>query len=300
MKKVLFNGEDYASSDLLINPFRYNNSDGIVESLEDFAIQVKFGLFSKKETVYVRSIVRNALISKRKRFDIFKKYLRRNKKEYEKNIGSKRTENSRSKKDFSEIEFKRVSIIKMIIAVIYIGLSVALSMMFFSDIVSKFEVEFLTKISEGLQAIVNWNKYVVYGILGLVNLIAIWYFVYLLVFSITNNRFVRIQKRKYREMEKYYSAVNKAINVCYKKALKYYRKNIFRGNLSYEALVLYELWDLRPHVNQDDARIEAQARESKKIIRRNKRYEGKSKLFNSVILLLLISLLILEIVIYFI
>ena len=300
MKKVLFTGEDYASEDLLINPFTYKSSDEKVESIEDFAIQVKFGLFSKKDTVYVRSIVRNGLINKRKRFDIFKKYLRKNKKEYEKNIGSKRTENSQSKKDFSDIDFKRVSIIKYFVSFVYICLSLALTLMFFSGVISKIGVNFLIRVNEGLKSIIDWNKYAVYAGLVIINLISIGYFVYLVVFGITNNRFVRMQKRKYREMEKYYASVDRAINICYRKALKYYRKNIYRGSLSYEALVLYELWDLRPHIDINDMKMEAEARESRKIIRRNKRYDSNCKLFNSVILLMLISLLVLEIVKIFI
>ena len=87
-KRNVFTNEDYARSDLLINPFAYKSDEHIVESIEDFAIQVKLGLFKKRETVYIRSLVRNDLISKSKRFSIFKDYLKTQKKDFDNSLNN--------------------------------------------------------------------------------------------------------------------------------------------------------------------------------------------------------------------
>ena len=299
-KRSVFTSEDYASEELLINPFKYKRSDNLVESIEDFAIRVKLGFFKKKETVYVRSLVRNELIKKGKRIEIFKKYLKENKKEFESNIGIQKTDNSKNKKKLSAIEFKKVSIGRLFISFLLVCLSLALTAVFFEQITSKIGLDILTNLTSKLQRYKEtYRSYVIGGLIA-VNLFPVWYFLYLIVFKVSNGKYAKIQMRKYREMDKYIATASKAIGRCYRRVLSYYKQNINRGNQSYEALALDELWNLVPKIDPKDAELEEKAQQNKRIVRRNKKYEGRCKLFVSLSLLLIIALLAFEIINIFI
>lgn len=299
-KRNVFTNEDYARSDLLINPFAYKSDEHIVESIEDFAIQVKLGLFKKRETVYIRSLVRNDLISKSKRFSIFKDYLKTQKKDFDNSLNNDKKENIKNKKSFSSIEFKKVSIGKFFISFIILCISIFLTSLFFEPIVSKFNLVFLNDMYVHIEnKMASYKLYIVSGVV-LVNLFALWFFVYLIVFKISNDKYAKMQKRKYREMEKYIVNVNKAKDKCYKRVLKYYKQNIYQDSKSYEALVLNELWDLKPNIDEKDIELEDKARNNKKIVRRNKKYDKKCKFFISVCFLLILILLAFEIINIFI
>ena len=299
-KRNVFTNEDYARSDLLINPFAYKSDEHIVESIEDFAIQVKLGLFKKRETVYIRSLVRNDLISKSKRFSIFKDYLKTQKKDFDNSLNNDKKENIKNKKSFSSIEFKKVSIGKFFISFIILCVSIFLTSLFFESIVSKFNLVFLNDMYAHIEnKMASYKLYIVSGVV-LVNLFALWFFVYLIVFKISNEKYAKMQKRKYREMEKYIVNVNKAKDKCYKRVLKYYKQNIYQDSKSYEALVLNELWDLKPNIDEKDIELEDKARNNKKIVRRNKKYDKKCKFFISVCFLLILILLAFEIINIFI
>ena len=102
-KKTIFQQEDYAPNEMLTNPFFYKTREDRVVSLEDFAIRVKLGLFKKKETVYLRSVIRNPNIKKSKRFSIFSKYIKENKKAFDDNLYLQKEENEKKKDNLKKL-----------------------------------------------------------------------------------------------------------------------------------------------------------------------------------------------------
>ena len=290
-KLPIFTPSDYASDDLLINPFFYKRKENKVDSIEDFAIKVKLGLFKKKEVVFVHSLIRNSQIKKQKRLKLFKKYLKVNKKDFDDNLSQRKDENEKDKKEFSNIDFKKVGLGKLFRALLFVAISVFLSLMFLSSVTEELDIEFINKMHNNLMEFMgNYKLYVILGIV-IVNLFTVWFFLYLVIFGITNMKYAKVQKRKEKAFDRYIANAKKAISKCYRRVLKYYKKNILSDNLNYEALTLDELWDLEVSVDEADVQTEEQARKSKRIIRSNKNFERHCRFFTVMIIILEVALL---------
>lgn len=290
-KLPIFTPSDYASSELIVNPFFYKRKEDKFDSVEDFALKVKLGLFKKKEIVYVQSLIRNSQIDKKKRFKIFKKYLKVNKKDFDANLANQKEENEKDKKEFSSIEFKKVGLLKLFRALLFLALSVALSLMFLEKVTNLIPFAFVEKMHTNLMTFMeNYKLYVILGIV-VVNLFTAWFFIYLIVFGLANKKYARVQKRKQKAFERYIVSAKKAISKCYKRVIKYYKKNILSDNLNYEALTLDELWDLDVAISEEDSETEEQAKKSKRIIRSNKNFDRNCRFFTSIIIFLLVIIL---------
>lgn len=290
-KLPIFTPSDYASEDLLINPFFYKRKDNKVDSIEDFAIKVKLGLFKKKDVVFIRSLIRNSQIKKQKRFKFFKSYLKVNKKDFDENLSQRKDENEKDKKELSNIDFKKVGLGKLFRAFLFVAISAFLSLMFISKVTDALGVAFITKMHNNLMSFMeNYKFYVILGIV-VVNLFTVWFLIYLVVFGITNTKYTKIKKRKEKAFDRYIATAKKAMSKCYRRVVKYYKKNILSENFNYEALTLDELWDLEVSVDEADIQTEEQARKSKRIIRSNKNYERNCRFFTVIIMILEVALL---------
>ena len=148
-KRSVFTEDDFASEKLLINPFFYKNKEGFVSSIEDFAIKVKLGFFQKQRIVYIHSLIRNNEINKKKRFKIFAKYLKANKKDFDENLSIQKKDNEKSKKDLSDITFQKVGG-KLLLALLFIVLAIVLTLMFSTKIVEMMGIDFLKTINTNL------------------------------------------------------------------------------------------------------------------------------------------------------
>lgn len=299
-KLPIFTPSDYAGNDLLINPFFYKRKQGLVDSLEDFAITVKLGLFKKKEVVFIHSLVRNSQIENKKRFKIFKKYIKSCKKDFDSNLSDRKEENENEKKEFSSIDFKKVGLRRFFCSFLFLALSVFLSLMFFSGFTNVLGLEFINKLNSNLSSFMS--AYKMYTWLGIIviNLLSLWFFVFLIIFKIANDKYARIQKRKEKAFDRYMASAKKAIKKCYKRVIKYYKKNILSDSFNYEALTLDELWDLDVTVDESDIQTENLAKKNKKIIKRNKNFERNCRLFNGLIIILIIAALVFEVIEIFI
>ena len=288
-KKIIFQQEDYAPDEMLTNPFFYKTREDRVISLEDFAIRVKLGLFKKKEQVYLRSVVRNPNIKKSKRFKIFSKYIRENKKAFEDNLYLQKEENDKKKENLKKLDIKKFKIGRLFLVILLMAVSVFLSLLFISkDFVSSLNLAFLEEMHEHMASRMDSYYYL---LVIIPNLFLVLYFVYLLYFGISNHKFVKMEKRKQHAFEKYSATAKKALNKCYKRIMKYYRHNIYKDEQFYEALMLEELWDLKVDITDADRKLEEEATNNKKVVKRNKNYSGYNKLFMTIILLPLIVLL---------
>ena len=292
-KKTIFQQEDYAPNEMLTNPFFYKTREDRVVSLEDFAIRVKLGLFKKRETVYLRSVIRNPNIKKSKRFSIFSKYIKENKKSFDDNLYLQKEENEKKKDNLKKLDIKKFKIGRLFLVFILIAISVFLTLLFISkDFVLKLGVPILEEMNGHIASRLNSYFYL---LIIIPNLFLVLYLVYLLYFGISNHKFVKMEKRRQLAFERYAATSKKAMNKCYKRIMKYYKYNIYKGGQFFEALMLDELWDLKIEIDDADKKLEEEATTNKKIVKINKHYNGFNKLFMTIILLSLISLLAYEI-----
>ena len=292
-KKTIFQQEDYAPDEMLVNPFFYKTREDRVVSLEDFAIRIKLGLFKKKETVFLRSIVRNPNLKKGKRFKLFSKYIKENKKAFDDNLYLQKEENEKKKDNLKKLDIKKFKIGRLFLVLLLMGVSVFLSLLFISkNFAENLGVQFLIDMNEHIAS--RMDSYL-YLLIIVPNVMLVLYFVYLLYFGISNHKFVKMEKRKQLAFDKYATTAKKAMNKCYKRVMKYYKHNIFKNEQFFEALTLDELWDLKMDISDADKKLEEEATSNKKVINRNKHYNGFNKLFMISILLPLIALLAYEI-----
>ena len=284
--KLVFTESDYASKEMLINPFFYKREEDRVLSLEDFALTIKLGLFKKKETVYLRSVIRNSEIKKGKRLRLFKKYLRKNKKDFDNNIALQEEKNNQDKKELKNFNFGKVTFKRKFLSFLLMIIGIALSMLATKKVASMLGIEFIEKMNEHIASRMSITWLLVATIaFSVVN------FLYLIYFSIANRKYVRIQERKYRAFEKYLVQARKAIKKCYKRVLKYYKKQISSDTFMYEALTLDELWDLNVSYNEDDIKYEEAGKNNKRVVKRNKHFKPFSKLLMAGTVITIIVLL---------
>ena len=286
----VFTSMDYAGEDMVINPFFYKKTDDKVLSIEDFAVTIRLGLFQKKQTVFVHSIVRNSEISAKKRIKLFNNYLRKNKKEFDKELSIKSKENKENKESVKLIDFKKVKIGKYLLSLLLLVVSVFLGLLFSKEFTEDLGIEFIKTMNENMLSRMDVYHYVMMVLPGLFSLL---YFVYLVVFGVKNRKYLREERMRERSFSRYELKAKKAIKKCYKRVKKYYKKNIQKGDFCYEALTLDELWDLKEDNNTDQTEFDEKHR---KAIKRNKLYKTNNTLFMMIILISLIGLLIYEII----
>lgn len=285
----VFTSMDYAGEDMLINPFFYKKRDDKVISIEDFATTIKLGLFQKKQTVFVHSIVRNSEINTKKRIKLFNDYLRKNKKDFDRDLSQKCKENKENKESVKLIDFKKVPIGKYFLALVLIAVSVFLALLFSKSFVEKLGFEFLKTMNEHMLSHMEIYHYALMIIPGLFSVL---YFVYLVVFGARNHKYLKQERVREKAFARYELKARKAIKKCYRRVKKYYKKNIKEGNFNYEALTLDELWDLKVEDNTNQTEFDDKSR---KVIKRNKLFKTNNTFFMMVICISLAGLLVYEI-----
>lgn len=285
--KLIFTESDYANKEMLMNPFFYKREEDRVLSLEDFALTIKLGLFKKKETVYLRSVIRNSEIKKGKRLRIFKKYLRKNKKDFDNNIALQEEKNNQDKKELKNFNFGKVTFKRKLLSFLLMIIGVLLCLL---------TTNIPSSLLSGIDIIDTMNEHIqsrmsITGLLVATIGFSVVNFLYLIYFSIANRKYVRVQERKYRAFEKYLVLARKAIKKCYKRVSKYYKKQILSDTFMYEALTLDELWDLNVNYNEDDIKYEEAGKNNKRVVKRNKHYKPFSKLLMAGTVITIIALL---------
>ena len=285
---LIFNESDYAKKDALVNPFFYKREEDRVLSLEDFAVVYKQGAFKKKEVVYLRSVIRNSLIKKKRRLRVFKKYIRKNKKDFDNNIALQQEKYNQDKKELKNFDFNKVTFKRMFFSIILMILGIALGLLFMPSIANMTGLSFIITMNEHIQSRMS-NVFMAIAVAP--GAFAIINFLYLCYFSLANHKYVKIQQRKFKAFDRYLVKARHAIKKCYKRINKYYKKQILSDNFMYEALTLDELWDLNVDYNEDDLEKEEVARNNKKVVKRNKHYKGFSKTLMFFVLLFTIVLL---------
>lgn len=272
-KDVIFTESDYATKNELVNPFLYRRSEqNKFISIEDFALMYRVKLFKKREIVFLRSIIRNDSIKKSKRARVFNKYLKQQKKDFKESIVKQTEENTSKLTTFKELSINKVKFKTKFIVFIIAILSIFMTMLYFTKFTNLLNIGFITTINTHIKSRINF--YFILLPIGAC-LSAIGYLIYLISFTKDNKENRKLQTKNFKNFEKYLDASKKSFRKCYNRIRKYYNKNIRNNNLSYEALSLDEMWDLKidyqdantinDELEKNNLRLEKKNRSFKKI-----------------------------------
>ena len=237
-KLPMFDKNDYVSDNELEpmnNPFMdFGNSDNRhLYTIEDY------GLVYKKKRIYVGSIIRNHVLSTNKKIKIFESYLKKQKKDFGKQIKSIQKRSNNTTEYLNDLKLTKFNFKRFIIVLLLIILNT-----FILSIlkINNFKNEWILRISriflERFNSILWFKLVIIFSVVSLV--------MYLLcvVINITViDKYKRYTDNYQEQFNMNIKNVKKSFYREYKNIKNYYLKKIKQKEIYCEALSLDRIWN---------------------------------------------------------
>lgn len=237
-KLPMFDKNDYVCENELEpmnNPFMdFGNSDNRhLYTIEDY------GLVYKKKRIYVGSIIRNHVLSTNKKIKIFVSYLKKQKKDFGKQIKGIQKRSNNTTEYLNDLKFTKFNFKRFIIVLLLIILNT-----FILSIlkINNFKNEWILRISRSFLERFNsilWFKLVI--IFSVVSLIM--YLLCVVINIIVINKHKRYTDNYQEQFNKNIKNVKKCFYREYKNIKSYYLKKIKQKEIYFEALSLDRIWN---------------------------------------------------------
>lgn len=250
-KLPMFDKDDFVpedKQDAMNNPFL-----NFGKNIQNYNTIEEFGLQYKKRNIYVGSIIRNRELSKRLKTKILKKYLKKQKKDFKKQINTLKDNYPSTKNLIKLVEIKSTKFKYILLMFILIILNILLLVLFRGKL-GNYKLENMTsskwinKLSISLIELLSekiWIKVLFISSFASIMIIIVYFIIYKLIVKKYTN-----EKKKYQNrFDIQIKRTNKCFVSEYRKVKRFYLKKINEGTLYYEALGLAKLWDLDTSLN---------------------------------------------------
>lgn len=287
-KNEIFTQMDLVSDEckeIMENPFLFNyeSKEFVPSSIEDF------GLVYKKKKVYLRSIIRNPSLKKSQKVRIFKKYIRKQRKEFYLKKDKLEEKKHTNEERISDVTFAYDKKARKLIIFFGVLVNFILVAMFnlgrLNFINSKWLVDVTTTLNNKLNSDV-YTKTICWGsfclVLGLL--------IYLICFRISCIKYKRLCKKYLKVTQKTFKVFEKKFRKLYFKVTNYYLKMIKSSSKSqqmdFKPLSFDEVWNQKNTLSNISLTQEKIKTKTEKVIN----YQKKHKIIKGCLYLLVLIL----------
>lgn len=245
-KYPMFDECDYVQENntkVMNNPFLEfcDDNNRSLYTIEDY------GLTYKKKKIYIGSFIRNEYIKTKEKIKVFKKYLKKQKKDFNKNVKSIQKDKAVTNDIFENIDISKRKTSNIFIWMLCLVMNTIIIIL----VKSAFNNKFINSVS--ITLINKFNNQTWFKIIDIVSIISITVlFLEYIIYKIINGKIMYLKKNYNKDFMKNLNNIKKCFKNEYKKIIRFYSKKILRKEKYYEALSLDTIWSNERTLKQFD------------------------------------------------